>query len=260
MVLKYYTPDGVKLLKDTVESNLDWYKSPQGQPRDGMEKHVCKAPIDALVCASADLIKKQVNKPDSTDAENALLVYEGLRNLTPHQATIEGLWTYLSHNKLAEYVAWRWPFPSNAEKHKTHALNHFFAPNTRVRMRANGVSRLWWLGYIASRVSEENGDNDTRKGSRKFLEILLDTQDLRASLIERPSISSNLYILTAIYEVMKKHYEGDKQLLKKAVFRDWMKRLNLRGGVIILDALPRGELVKMIEEEADRALNAQGKI
>jgi len=108
---------------------------------------------------------------------------------------------------------------------------------------------LWWLGYIAHEVSEDD--------PRLFLDILMHRQDIRSALIERPFLSMNHKVLQAIYSIMRDHWEADgtaSRLFVRGVFRDWMVRLNRRGGVILLDAVPDKALDGLLRKEAQEAL------
>ena len=55
---------------------------------------------------------------------------------------------------------------------------------------------------------------------------------------------------------MKKHWSGDRSLFKREVFRNWMIALNRRGGVILLDAMSRDELYRLVAAEADAVISA----
>lgn len=141
---------------------------------------------------------------------------------------------------------------ADGEEKKKNIRNHFFARDARGLIRDNGLSRLWWLGYIASKVDLKN--------PHEFLEIIYHKQDIRSALIERPSVSMNLTVLKAVYRVMKKHWgnatDKDKvSLFERDIFRDWMRRINRRGGVLLLDALGSTNLSRLVTEEAGKALD-----
>ena len=81
-------------------------------------------------------------------------------------------------------------------------------------------------------------------------------QDIRSALIERPSVSMNPDVLKAVYRVMKREWDVDReksQLFKREAFREWMISLNRRGGVVLLDALSDKKLDKLVGEEAAEA-------
>lgn len=252
MTLHYYRQVIVDDYFQRVEPNLDWYYDPNGEAPKPKETYTTRtAPIEAHDLSN--LLKPQDTKPSETDADNALLVYKALSALSPHQATDERLWAYVCHNSCSAYVAWRWlgRRPDGIEAAVKKVRNHFFARRngSRSLVRDNGVSRLWWLGYIAHQA--DPGDPG------RFLEILLHRQDVRSALIERPAVSMNLDVLKGIYKVMQEHWRQDtRPLFARETFRTWMVNINRRGGVVLLDALPRSALEALLRDEADRALEA----
>ena len=243
--LRYYTAKAVEELRRSVQDRLDWYYAPaRNRPR--------LSPVDVRESrlSAADLTSLTVNpvRPSNTDGGNALTVYQGLSELTPHQASDERLWVYLCHQERPEYVAGRWLNARPAEDAKAiqEVKNHFFAVGNRALIRDNGLSRLWWLGKIATDVAPED--------PHEFLNILLHRQDVRSALIERPSVSMNRQVLRVIYQEMQRHWSNGGQLFERETFRRWMRALNRRGGVILLDALPDKALADLVHEEAERSL------
>ncbi len=255
MTLHYYRQAIVDDYFGRVEVNLDWYYEPNGQAPKAKEKYTTRsAPIEARDLS--DLLKPQDAKPSETDADNALLFYEALNELSPHQATDERLWAYLCHNSCSAYVAWRWlgRRPGGSEAAVKKVRNHFFARRngSRSLVRDNGVSRLWWLGYIAHQTDPQF--------PRSFLEILLHRQDVRSALIERPAVSMNLDVLKVIYSVMQEHWQQNPgDLFARETFRTWMVNINRRGGVVLLDALPEPALRALLRDEAAQALEATAR-
>ena len=249
--LRYYASETVEMLRSTIAERLDWYYAPANHrpnlPFNGVRESKLAAP------ALSDQLAMDDKLPSSTDVENALIVYEALSDLTPHQASIERMWTHLSHCDCPEYITRRWlkQRPEKEEAAIRKVLNHFFALGNRALIRDNGVSRLWWLGRIAHETSPAN--------PREFLTILLHRQDVRSALIERPSVSMNRRVLRAIYMIMKESWNNGGKLFERETFRSWMVALNRRGGVVLLDALPDEALGRLLREEADCALAAHAK-
>ena len=220
--LQYYTAQTVIDLRDEIRANLRWYYlQGDGRPpaletkRDVRQSRLIVPPLGGGLTTD-------VRRPSTTDAENALVVYESLKELTAHQAAMDRLWVYLCHEDCAEYVRKRWlrERPATDEDAIRRVYNHFFVVGNRGLIRDNGVSRLWWLGRIAREVEPANPG--------AFLEILLHRQDVRSALIERPSVSMNSRVLRAVHEVMKEHWQRDRTLFKREAFRAWMVGLNRR--------------------------------
>ena len=244
MSLRYCTIESLEYLRHTVPDRLGWYCVPESNspPLGGFRETTIEAPdLDSKLTHNK-------NRPSESDAENALIVYESLRSLTPHQASIERMWVYLCHFDCPRYVSARW-LTHGLDKEELairEVQNHFFVTGNRGLIRDNGLSRLWWLGKIAYDVDRDN--------PRDFLDLLLHRQDVRSALIERPSVSMNTRLLQRIYAVMREHWKNGGDLFKRDTFRNWMIALNRRGGVILLDALPDMALDRLLREEAEQSV------
>lgn len=244
--LKYYTVQAVKDLWDNVPKQLDTYYGSSdlyfGKPIEGnTRKSSLQVPtFSHLQVSAAD--------PSSTDSDNALIVYQELKELTLHQASDGRFWVYLCHHVYPQYVSGRWLKKRHKDNHVAiqSVRNHFFVQGNRALIRDNGLSRLWWLGKIASDVAPESPG--------EFLKILLHRQDVRSALIERPSVSMNIRVLKVIYEVMREHWYDESKLFERENFRSWMRALNRRGGICLLDALPNDMLGNLVREEAEATL------
>lgn len=248
-MLRYYTTATVEKLRDSVEQRLDWYYDPGGVSADPLltaSEAIRESRLDAE--GFADSLTLPAGAVGVADSQSAQTVYTALHGLTPQQAADERLWTYLCHVECPGYVSGRWlgPRPEKDEEAARKVRNHFFADGNRALIRDNGLSRLWWLGFIASDV--EPGAPEA------FLERLLHRQDVRSALIERPSVSMNRQVLRSINAVMRNYWDRDRTLFEREPFRNWMIGLNRRGGVVLLDALPEDLLVNLLEDEAKRAL------
>ncbi len=255
--MRYLAARAVNDLRRDIGKRLDWYYGEDSKDWADLEvkaEHVREADLFA-----APVGEKLTQAESTADAENAMAVHNALAALTPRQAADERLWVYLCHAECAPYVRKRWlkKQPNKIENAVREVQNHFFVNGNRGLIRDNGVSRLWWLGFIAHNVDAER--------PRRFLDILLHRQDVRSALIERPSVSMNTRVLKAVYTVMREHWNEDKgkpledsnpSLFQREIFRDWMIGLNRRGGVVLLDALPEKELESLVREEAKRALQA----
>lgn len=245
----YYTAEAVSELRESVGSRVRWYLD--GGEGLALES---KAPVretNIRMGSVSSVLKTRGRIPSRHDGRNAMAVYRALDRLTPHQASDERLWTYISHNDCVDYVSKRW-LDRDAKNSRVVAdiSNHFFVRGNRGLIRDNGVSRLWWLGYIAHQVAPSEPD--------RFLEVVLYRQDPRSALIERPSVSRNYRVLKAVFQVMKQDFETkERALFVRDTFRAWMKGLNSKGGMILLDALSDRQLEGLVNGEATAALGAQ---
>ena len=246
--LRYFTTKALEDLRLAVPDRLEWYYSPD----DSLVTQLPFGTTRESNLPAPDLAGRLIvdeQQPTATDIDNALSVFDAIKDLSSHQASIERMWAYLCHCDCPEYVTKRWlnRHPEDTDEAVRKIYNHFFATGNRAFIRDNGISRLWWLGKIAHDVAPEN--------PREFLEILLHRQDVRSALIERPSVSMNKRVLREIYQVMREHWENGRELFEREVFRKWMIALNRRGGVILLDSLSSNPLRKLLTKEANDVLD-----
>lgn len=243
--VRYFTERSVDTLRSGIAEHLDWYYSRDGDLADrwpeSRESRVERR-------SAALTLDDRRKKPHLRDSDNALRVHDHLGALTPHEASEERLWVYLCHVECADYLRVRWlgKRPKKTEEAVGKVRNHFFARGARALIRDNGISRLWWLGKIAREVDP--------KDPEAFLRIVLFRQDVRSSLLERPFVSRNVGILREIHRLMKEYWESDRELFERERFRAWMRGINARGGVVLLDALSPGALRRLLEEEAVAAI------
>lgn len=247
--IRYFTERAVDDLRKRIEDHLDWYYAGDGDLGERWPESREASVERSSAPLTLDCRRK---KPHQRDNDNALRVHDHLRALTPHEASEERLWAYLCHVECADYLRARWlgRRPKKTEDAVGKVRNHFFARGARALIRDNGISRLWWLGKIARDAAPDEPE--------AFLEIVLSRQDVRSSLLERPIVSRNVGILREIHRLMKEHWEGDRKLFERGPFRAWMRGINARGGVVLLDALRPEALRGLLEEEAKKALAGDG--
>lgn len=174
----------------------------------------------------------------NNDVENSTRLLKFLPLLNPANATDERLWTTLSFGRFSSYLNKRWPFrQSDENKLSSHVKNHWFATGVRGRMRNNGISRLWWMGHVASKVPELS--------TTEVHSILFANSDYRSQLLDRNSTTNSLVVLSSILQVtqtaMLKGIKYDRDC-----FRALMMEINLLGGRKNLAAIDQDSLVEIL--------------
>jgi hypothetical protein len=172
--------------------------------------------------------RQETNK----DLENCKTMLESLNNLTAAEATDERLWTTLCFSNYSEYSRARWPV-ENAKNVENHVQVHWFAKTNRNRMRDNSISRLWWMGHIARKVS--SSDYET------VLKTLFFNSDYRSSLLERNTSANSIKVLVCILEISQEAFIGNIEF-NRAKFRNFMKYVDLIGKRTALPSLTHSEL------------------
>lgn len=173
------------------------------------------------------------------DFENTKRVFSDLKCLTATQAQDHRLWVHLSHVEYWKYMQERWP-PESVSVIKSR---YFFEGFTKDALIHNGISRLWWFGYLTY-------DPD-RADPFELTKILVMNQDIQTSFLER-AYGRNRMILHSILEFIRDNREKfkssdgmSKNVQKISVI------INLSGGVALLDCMSKKEIDKVIANAAD---------
>ena len=232
----------VQTLYETIANNLELYL--EGSFEDILlDEHMGN--VESLSFELSNLSGLIPKSGGQHDAENAYIVYKALNGMTPYLARDERIWVYLTHKPCLEFTRQRWLKPSLGREETISSIqSHFFARGKRGFERSNAISSLWWSSFIAS--SYQGAD------LRKTLDAFLAIPDLRNQIIERPTTSNSAAVFSAFMDVIcnRKHSQKNAKLLKRRVYREWMKLINRYGGVRIFDALPNEELGQLFEELA----------
>jgi hypothetical protein len=225
-------------LRNDVHANLSRYReenfdflTEDSQWRFETDIELDENEVSAIRTPTAD---------ENFDAYNCAAMLRIFPKLTPYQGGDERLWTYMAHTLLLKYGRARWPIPTDDEKAIGHIRKHFFASAQRQLERDNLASRLWWMGHLCKRAPSINIE--------KALEVLLFRSDVRANVIERPTVSQSIPVFTAILRKLLASYEGDKHLFERRLFRRIMIALNGKGGFKLLDVLNAAQIDNLLND------------
>lgn len=224
-------------LRRAVSANLELYRTGDFGYLDLDSSQYLELPAVTV----DEALQKLVMPSDGNlhEVENCIAVSEYLAALTPYDARDERLWCYLSHTIFLNYARARWPIPTDDEKAIPHIETHFFARSHRQVERDNAVSRLWWMAHLCGRVAEVE--------LKVALEALLFRSDVRANIVERPTVAQSEGVFKVIMAGLVQSYAGQKELFQRKTFRRLMVELNSIGGFKLLDALPDTELKKILD-------------
>ncbi len=175
---------------------------------------------------------------DIKDLENTKIIFEAYRKLSPTQASDTRLWTYLTHVEYWDYMRARWPI-SMAKQPLSRIRDRYLLRNLNLEtLTRNGLSRLWWYGYL---TYDENRNNPW-----ELTEILLSRADLAVGITER-ALGCNAHIRTALLEFLKDNPTiKDSELLTRYL----LVKLNLVGGVKNLPFLEISEIIDILKKVA----------
>ncbi len=225
----------VSSLRKNIGDNIDRYRSGDFSDLDLDSSQHLELPVDTNDDALKNL--KFPKGEEDYEVDNCVAVHDYLVRLAPYDARDERLWVYLAHTIFLQYGRARWPIPNDDEKAIAHIATHFFARTNRQVERDNLVSRLWWMAHLCTRV--------VGVSQRTALEAFLFRADVRANIIERPTVAQSTNVFSVILKGLIQSAAGKKALFERTAFRKIMMELNSIGGFRLLDALPEAELNKI---------------
>ena len=180
------------------------------------------------------------SKDNHNEIKNCRNVFDSMNNLSLYHARDERIWVYLTHTILLDYTRKRWPIPEDDDKAIKFIRNHFFVIGARGFERDNSASRLWWMASLCNRV---NG-----LSLEEALTSLLYQYDVRANIIERPTTSQSIHIFSTLIIKLYASYNGDRKLFERSTFREAMRKLNLLGGVKLLDSMSERDIETLVDK------------
>lgn len=190
-----------------------------------------------------------LNIPDENkkyDFENAVLIYEYLKDLDPTIASDTRLWTYLSHVPFWDYTKKRWPTrDSGAHNTGEHILTHWFIRDLNARSIADhGIARLWWGAYM---TYDENRE-DKYELTRELFSMLDYTRTLFEGSLGRNKNFFHAFLEYTIEnkDLFKKYKEGK--------IRSFMRKMNFVAGYNAITSLSIEEIKKNISKYEDKVI------
>jgi hypothetical protein len=218
-----------------IEHNLEKYRSGDFQYLTSDSSNFIETEYEIN---EGELAKIKLVDGDFNEVQCCLGAYNGLPKVSAYLARDQRLWVYLTHIVLLDYTRQRWPIPEDKEKAIAHIKKHFFASGARGIERDNAISRLWWMASICSKVEGLTLE--------KSLTAFLYQSDVRANIVERPTTSQNVVLLSTVIRKLDQSYHGDKELYGREKFRTVMKELNLQGGIKLLEVLEPREVERIV--------------
>lgn len=157
------------------------------------------------------------------DRDCAVALHEILR-VTPHTASSEGLWAFLTECVLPDIALWRFPDP---------AVNRLVGHVNR-----NTFRRLWWRIEI---LGQPPAGPDP----------IWDLEDVLVQIMERPGLSGNPSVARALAQVFRAGVADRPQSQCQELMRDFQLRVMRSSAVIRLDLLTNDELLAVLNGHID---------
>ena len=188
-------------------------------------------------------ISLKIDKTGKFDFENAKLLFESLRFLTPEAADDQRLWVYLSNCYFYEYTVTRWLTTKSTKEVFSRRL--LYEGNGRGVRTRNSISRLWWTAYLTLETS--NGTDDW-----SLTKAIFEKQDLQVGLLER-----NMGSYPNILKGFLKFYIEKKADFNSTIIQQMIKELNNIGGVYNLPSLDDAKVRKLLETIFEKNKNVK---
>lgn len=239
----------LQALDNNIVDNLNRYR--QGDFSEILKEQKL-LPVDEELDTS--FFEKLICTNKSTDDyENSILIWRYLK-ISPRLAREARFWCYLTHTHGLEYTRARYPLINGDEKDIKSIQAHFLVSNElRGIDRDNALSRLWISAFISSKVEDLNFETALR--------VLLFQTDFREQLIGHPTIMRSQRTLNEVMCYAKKILidDGNTEFFQrkdhKGQYKTWFHLLDVEGGKLLLDALSKRQLSKLVENLAERAIN-----
>lgn len=171
---------------------------------------------------------------DNHDFENAKIIFDTYKDMTPVQATDVRIWTYLAHVTYWEYMQKRRPVNDQpVDKKVSYILQHYFIEtlNSKNLMR-HDISLLWWAAYLTY-------DSD-REDPYQLTEELFSMLDYTRQLLPGTQ-GRNRNFVQALLEFVIENKEVFKNY-KESKVRFLMRKANYVSGYKNFPALPKGTI------------------
>lgn len=259
--IPFFKQDTVDNLRKNISKNLPWYRNEDNAKLnpafDECESGKMSISFDPICFDSLSQNTKEID-----DKKNVLTIYEKFNGLSLQQASDERVWVYATHVLAKKYTSNRWAkISDDDDKAIKYIRAHYFGSGPRGLIRNNAVSRLWWMGRVASRCKDYDLEHT--------LDILLRNSDVRASLLERSSLSMSEEIFSGVIRLLgrsAKEHEKEKgnekstpPIYERKIFRNLMKNLNQKGGRIMLNALTKEQIDNLLTDMATKEIQVSAK-
>lgn len=137
----------------------------------------------------------------------------------------------LAFREALEYSVLRW---GEGVINNKKILNHWFTPTSRAKWRDHSVARLWYVSSIA--------DGLEGISLRDSLDFLNSNSELLNSFLGRPRTTTSNRVASKIILMLHSKSRIDGVLnFDRNKFRALMKELDLRAGLIQINALREGD-------------------
>lgn len=232
-------------LRGAVSENLDRYRNGDFLDLESAGNWRIPLTVDADL---SELSRLAADGTPASEIENSLIVGHALGHISPSIARENRLWIRMSHVEGLQYARARWISEnSTEEKCSADIIKHFFAATLTACRDDHAISRLWWNYRIAQHIDPRN------VGS--VLRYILHRADIRLNFIERSAMASRPSFARGVVRLLA----GEKDLLDgQALFRDFMRQMNLDGAGLAFEVMPEVKVDDLMKQCLDKVRRVTG--
>lgn len=188
----------------------------------------------------ADIVRRNIRK-----------VWNSLNKLTPVQAEMEKVWVALLHTDYIDYhLAICGSLLNSGKEPKNLASRTYFNNGAKRSLAINNLSLLWWLAYYFR--------DDKAIDPYHLLDFFLETP-YRGNAVGLLSsnIISNKEIALGILEGVRYLACNSIIDINRYSFTESNRILNEIGGLVVLDALSRNDVMELIVKNLPQSKNVK---
>ena len=185
------------------------------------------------------------NGPRPRADRQALEFYHSLVGMSPSSATDGLIWTWMTHFKLHAYSIQRWPQQRSLIN---HIKNHWFVMNQAGALRQdNTAGRTWWIANTSIKAAEASaGTFQQEEAIQHFANHPRHYHNMMDSNFSRHPL-----LCAELLRALMNEAKGMKVASSDHIW----KRMNLNAGTLLLDAMPREEIRRIINEHVEAIMS-----
>lgn len=245
--LYFLKQDALEILRVNINQNLEKYKEANNK---WIYEYFDGDPFIEFKTQAPDFdLKISRGGVAELDVKNSKILHSNLRSiLTPSQASDERFWAGLTHGAFWEYMHDRWEMDIKETSADSINTRYFLKGSNKNALRANTLSRLWWLSEKIYDEKREDPYELLKAFSYDFVTKVHTFLSLRISnsrVVNRSLAEAIIYL-----EQLE-----DSSEYRRNLFRALLRYLNILGGVNILDFYEEEVLKELLIEEGIRILD-----
>lgn len=247
MKLYFLKQDALEILRVNISNNLENYKEADN---DWIYKYFEENPFIEFKNQVPDFdLKVSRGGVSELEVENSKIIHANLKDvLTPSQASDERFWAGLTHGVFWQYMHDRWEMDIKETSEASIKVRYFLKGSNKHALRANTISRLWWLANMFYDDKREDPYELLNAFSHDFVTKVHTFLSLRisSSKIVNNSFAEAIIYLEALEDVTE---------CRTKFFRALLRYLNILGGVTILDCYDEVTLTNLLVDEGIRVID-----